>query len=690
MRHLLPLLPVLLLLPSCKEKKAVVPFTAENAVAVATPEAAYVNEHYQFKIEGLPQKWKLLHREEMDSILPDAVVGGARVGGTFAAVIVEPIGGAKPDDYCQLIANNLTTTLAIDPINEFEETPFAGREARTFEIDAVVSGVPFRYRFITFTYKGFGYQVLSWHAVDPAKGSDPGLTEFSERFSLLGGEPSLPPLEPLPDLVTQGARVRDGRFESGVFRFALQPTPNWRVLAASALETMALDAQAGLEAPRQGLYVTFRVAPLGAHEPAALQHQLGDIIAATLEDPEAARPADDLVLTIGGEPVTFLSHVVPGAIETRFYNAIVCRNGFSYNLEAWHLNDREGAPALLQEAFDGMEFLSSGEAEAISREIAASVQVPSDVGPGYSFRKGTYRNFEANFRWQSPHKLWQVFTGDDAVAMNPDTSLWASNLGTGLSFQIITEESGDFTPEGFHSLIMDFMAEGEIDPQLKELPPMDLGGIAAQVSRITFGEGPQALTYRIATVVHAGRAHQLLVWAQPALMQEHEAAVTSCLEGFRIPSPALQAVTEEATSYRDDRLGWQLDFPGSDWTTKPMTHSLSAIGSMVQFHKGTSFIQVLSLNLEPGADTERIIKRMVQDSLKVNFDRSSSDGADYTDREFAGCRAQIIEATTDGLHMRVATFTEGGVLYMLMAGSESEGRANTVFTNLESGFRILP
>ena len=40
--------------------------------------------------------------------------------------------------------------------------------------------------------------------------------------------------------------------------------------------------------------------------------------------------------------------------------------------------------------------------------------------------------------------------------------------------------------------------------------------------------------------------------------------------------------------------------------------------------------------------------------------------------------------------MRVATFTDAGVLWMLMAGSNSEAQANTVFTNIESGFKVLP
>lgn len=164
----------------------------------------------------------------------------------------------------------------------------------------------------------------------------------------------------------------------------------------------------------------------------------------------------------------------------------------------------------------------------------------------------------------------------------------------------------------------------------------------------------------------------------------------AALSAFRMPDPALQATTPGTSSYRDDRLGWQLDFPGSGWTSKVELTGLSPIGNVVQFHKGPNFLQVLGLNLEPGADIERIINRMVSDSLQVNFDRSSSEGANTTTGRFAGHEARLLEATTDGMHMRVATFTGDGMLWMLMAGSDSERRANTAFATLESGFQLLP
>ena len=175
------------------------------------------------------------------------MAGGARVNGTFSAIIVEPMGEATTEDYSTLIASNLTIALGIDEITEFEEITFAGQDARTFNTDAYVEGVPFHYRFITFIYKGFGYQLVSWHTKTPGKTKDPGLAEFTDCFSLLPGQPTLPPVEALPDNVAQAGRLKDGRFESGVFKFALSPTRNWRVMAGPSLQNMSAEARAGLE-----------------------------------------------------------------------------------------------------------------------------------------------------------------------------------------------------------------------------------------------------------------------------------------------------------------------------------------------------------------------------------------------------------------------------------------------------------
>jgi hypothetical protein len=678
------LIPALLCTSSCQGRKkgAVKPFGAE--MIASESEVTHVDEHYRFSIRGLGPQWRALDEKQRASILPDAAALVTKVGGTYGAVIVEPYPEANLRNYTDLIFSNMQSMIPSLKAEEEREMEFNGGTAHRRKMSAKIKGIEFDYELMTFLHQGMGYQVLAWMPVKTA-GREP-LEEFIAAVKIDEGKVTTPPPPQPPDSTGIGNRISNGRFESATSGLSATPSGPWTLAWGKTLESMDDNLETGIQRPDLGIYISASDRLVAPGEEIRFVNSLDAAIA------EGAKRLGTTTWTFGGEPVKFTSVLLPGPPQMRMHLGRMVKNGRGIQIKAWHL-DHGGTDhtPLIGEGMAAFEFLNEKEKEELRATLLKTPDRVGSVGENYSVRNGVYRDFSEGVIWQRPEGFWKIEAGEAAQLRNDATSLYAKELTSGLTMQLVVQEPKGMNPQEFHQAVVSVMEKGGFSPGSKPLEPIMVDGCEVLRTRLLYEGKDTDIEYHVATVIVGDRAYQLNSFAPAGLMTGQMELVSGTLTGFSFPGKKLRAVECRGGIYRDVRMGYELRVKNG-MSPEPQTKEniLSNLGSTVQFRRKSEMIYHMALQADGQGNDASTAVNMVNQIFKLNLDRASAAGSSETPDTIADLPATVRSGASDGAYMKIVVFRQGGVLHMGTMMAPTKSKLEALFADYKSGFSLIP
>lgn len=663
--------------------------TEKDFVAVDEPQTAIIDPDYCFRIDSPGDRWKLFSERGAVRIVPDALAGAIEVGGLHGVVIVEPLPDCDLAEYVNLLRDvNRVPGGELTPIRE---TTFQAKPALRYGQSATVNGVELRVEYVVFLHQGFGYQLTTLAVA--GRYSDSAAQTFLGAFHLTDGKVrARSGMVPTNDFEGVGQRVIDGRFESAVYKLAVDPPKGWHLMVGASLWEANEDAEIGLSNASLGAYLV--VVPeyiWGTDREAHRKLLLASIEAESGIDTGARRALEPLPMIVGGDSVDFRRHIETiSATSFRFYTGVYFVGTCCYQILAWHFEGNESPPeAELAQAVKSIRFLDDERVEQLTSEMRDKPDPENSIGPGYCLRNGVYRNFEHGVTWTKPRGFWRAATGDEARSQNEAVSLLAVEPQSGLYVQWIVEEAGAFDDATLHQAALTGMFGGG-HPVLDRMPEsLVLAGATALVSEANFMIDGVMLAFRVATTIANGRAHQMIVWGLPGNMERGRQQGDQALLGFAFPGSSLVEVVKTPLAYRDNRAGFYFSVPGPGWTVNEnLRPDLRPVGTTIQFLRGGQEVLVSALaTFEPGPD-----KSFVYDNaaafLEVNFSRLMSSIPMTKSASFAGISWRVQVWRQGGESVHAAVGERHSTFYMLLV-ADTKGTGDRLMNHVMKNFQLL-
>jgi len=595
-----------------------------NFVATGEDEPDLVDSGYCFRLQSPGKNWNLLKAEEIQGIVPDAVAGAVRApGGTWAAVIVEPVGNAELKDFIEMI--RLTSTGEHEQLGEVRLVDFQGRSAAEFDLFLEQDGLSMQIRKLLFIHQKFGYQIVV--AASREKFNPLYVDQFRGMFSLTEGtvrpRPSRKVVKQFRDI---GQRVVDGRFESAVGQLVVTPTNEWELVVGDELEEMDEEAEIGFKNIPAGLYLTVTVeSVLDEYRTAYRQ----DMITRFRESYEGLEEKKSVWLKVSGEEIEFIQFVVQSGLSSRFLSGVYFYDGRAYTMTGWWVDGQPGDPQeALATGLNQIQFLSEAQTVKLTQEMLSQVDPEHKIGPEWSLRNGVYRDFEFGMIWKKPRGFWQLTTGTAAQEFDEDARIIALEKRLGLYMQVDITPVAESTLYQHHRTAMQTFFENQVSVKQTEI-----AGQPALASNEAFGEGQWKRL--LITTIRNGHAFQVWFWGPSETMANSESEVVDALTGFAFPGPKLKASDQTNNSFVDHRVGFQLALPKSDWqVSEGDFRNIRSVGNDVWFQQGKRGVRVYGLTIE-GRDPDSVM-RIMNEALKGSFSLLTESEPSISHPQFAG------------------------------------------------------
>jgi len=655
---------LLLLLPlaGCKKKS---PKVSSSSTRDASEPV--IDEDYRFKLEWPGKPWKLVAEDEMRQLTPDAVAGVVS-DSHYVAVIVESAPGATARDFAELVAENMTVEgKELSPIRP---TPFAGKEAMSFEVRGRAGGLPMLFCARAFVHQDFAYQVLGWTSA----GEDGGCSSFApvfDAFSLLPGPVKARAVDTsIEDTSGVGWRVASGVFKDAATGIRVTPPPGWRLLVGDELAQINGDADVGLAYANPEVYMVL-LSEVSYGDVDKLRAQLQ----ADLAEVGVTKTDASLSYSVGGEPLEFRVLESTEGVPFEFIHGVRKRGNVATQVQAWYVtSNRDQARKVMPDAMAAIGSLSDAETAALAKELSGRGDPQNAVGAGWALRAGVYRDFEWGFQWKKPGPLWRARNGssDD---VNP--RLEFEHRGLGLWGQVIVERSEE-SLEAVHEAAATsvFGAADHKPARVGDLPALQSDGT------ITFGE--LELSYRmISTSLPDDVVIRLDLWGAAETMAHPEDPAAAALAGL---APFAEAsVSRTGGSYIDRRFGFVIPST-SGWSFDeqvPVEARAIATAPMWVGPAGST-VGVLALVTSGSTVTDDFLLDLLQQNMAEQL--ANQKEPETTTTTVAGVQARRLEwSRLAGKPMVVYLFQRGRTSYgIVLDRVEEEQQARFV-----KGFRFV-
>ncbi|MCW1883665.1 hypothetical protein OKA04_02925 [Luteolibacter flavescens] len=681
---LLVMMPALLAMTGCqaRKKSTGTPLSATNMVSSETG-VSHVHEYYRFSIKGLGPQWRLLEDKQRESMLPDAAAMVSKVGGSHGAVIVETYEGSDLKAYTEMICANMEAMSVGYHAGEIREVDFNGGKAMRRSIEASFNEVLFNYEVMTFLHQGMGYQVLAWRPKEAAAAQD--LEEFIASVGIEEGAVKVPPPAPAPDSIGIGSRIRGGSFESAVSGLVAKPAEGWGLMWGLSLSTTGDDAETGIQRPDKGLFITVSHQPVDESE---REKFLGSLDEGFSDNTESV---GKVTWDFGGEPIEFSGVIVSGPPAIRLYMGHAVRGDRGYRVKAWHI-EQEGKDlaAALSEGLGSFSFLDEKSHGELRTSLLAEEVAYGSVGEHHSVRNGVFRSFADGITWKRPAGFWQIDAGDNARLRNEASSLYAIEVESGISVQLLVEDAGGITSEEFHGAVVDLMVAGGFSVSEKRLEPLTVDGHKLLRTCLLL-EGPDAhIEYHAGSVVVGDKAYQLNCFGPVSKMESKEDLVIEAVDGFSFPGKKLRPLEKRGGLHRDVRMGFEFRLPSGMTAKVSKQDVLAKLGSTVEFSGKSSMMSHIAIQAGGSGQDATIASNMVNELFKLNMDRADSAGSTEKADTIGGLPATVRSGTSDGNHMKIAVFRQGGVLHMGVFAAPTERQVDSLFSDYKSSFTLIP
>lgn len=717
----------------CEDKAAEVEQNAQRVAPASTVNAteAVVDGARGFRLRWPGPGWKLLHEVEARQLSAGAAAGALSADGITAVVMVRTAPAAPLDRQVDGLVQHLG--LQEPKVEQNDATTLEGREARRFVVIGSLDGVALRYAGLVVQRQHTLYRLLLWTSAADSSVQDERFDRLFDAFALLDAEPKPVTRELPPDAVGEGWRVTKGTFESAVSGVRLRPPERWRLLMGPPLERLSPDAEVGArctdppftvllrsepvpEAQQEGLVERFvrqvkgkpgaADAPRSASDGGAAPAGAGarpkptpwastnappwDARPAVAPSPWAAKPdagpAKDGIRwfepKLAGGPgrgVQIVDGKQERVLVTRCAGQRCLRVSARYELA-----ERAGARDALLELLSAVERLEAtehGRLEIALNKVAATRDV---VGSKFALRGGVYTDFEWGFAWHKPDGFWRMVAGASARALDPDARLYVEHQGLGVQGLVLASAAAVAKQPSYHQALVARLGAtmGLVGAAPQKAMVDDVDGY---VSDGLVGDGPDAVRYRVVTVVQHGSALRMLLWGRQSVIDADPGSLATAVSSLRLQAVPAQVETK-AERYHDRRLGFSFQ-PPAGWRALDLTPpELGPRGSFVRWGQDGRWVAIVAACvLESGQDQTwfiGLLEQLLRDELGP-ISRGSPKIAVLT----IGERAVRHLSWTASLHRVDALLMHRGhTVYAVLAVD----RGDEALEQAKSGFALLP
>lgn len=561
--------------------------------------------------------WEFLKETKAQEIVPDASLGMINLQRQcYMMLICERIADLTPEQYLDLILSSGPLALGMEVKSwqaEVQGVPVLRTQRRT-----MVQGLPFTY-FIQIAQRGeVFYQLIGWSLTDAYPGCEHELLAMADSMQFIADrEPTFRGREQTTSDQSYEWIIENSIYRNAAYRFQLTPPEELRLTSRAELLQMNENATAGLTATQQEFYQIYLAEPIGTLPPEEFLAISRENITLELD---GAEPTSTETRTIAGQTATVLRYdqLDLEGIPYNFRYALLFHDGYFFRIQSWWIATADAAAheALLEKSYDSLSWLDPAET-ATTRAALAQFDPQNAVGPQFSFRQGTFRDFQYGYNLKLPEGIWQAQTGDAIQALNPDASAMFTEVARGVSLLLLPEEL-EASHEEYHALVRSFFEVPEDHPNTI-IESAD-GTCLVFHSAETVENTPMA--YRIVTAQQGKRCLQMIFSSLQSLEDELEAVAAAVVKEFRFPANPTPAVDARPQRLTDTRLGYQVSLP-ANWNRKTQQiPNLENVGSFTIFEDRDAAIGVMALCIGSQVDESILIEAMSR-NMGVTFDPGS-------------------------------------------------------------------
>lgn len=611
------------------------------------------HEGFRFRLGSPGPGWKLMRKQDIRRMVPDAVAGATSRDGIFGGVIVERLPGIDLDKAEELVSASLPSAVQ----ESRDDGEFGGLPARTTVFTAAIEGVEFRYSRILFIREGYLYQLLAWglKADTPVAKLQP----FFDAFSLTEGEihgetDDRPPVEQADGVTWQ---IRDGRFASVVSGLQLPAVDSWRYLVGQELTQTNAEAELALNNDAISGYIAVISERYESGDPSGMV----DVIRSGLEANLGAG-TEVGSRRIGGKEVPFVRYQTQTALE--FEVGVMTGDGAVTQVMTWYPQAlRDKALPEFEKVVAQMTLASPAEREALREQLLAREGVVWKVGSGSAFLGRTFRDFDHQFTWTQPRGLYEVRVGDEAKTQVASAVLALQGPLSAVyaHVEVVVGEGGRFAE--MHEAIAGTLKD-------RRDVPGAIDGVIVERSLGTDRMNGVDFRYGVLSAAHQGNAIVMTAWG-PAASPAVAPAIDGVLGGLGLPA-AVPKVTYEDGDFVDHQHGVRVREPGAGWLRTDETPAGTPIGRFTQWKKGRGEMALVTVAAQGFSDDEEwmasFAEQTMRDQLAVKVPLGKPESSKGTLHGHPSRRLVYADA-----QMEVAV--RNSVLYMLVMANVSAAEA---------------
>ncbi|MEM9454019.1 MAG: hypothetical protein AAGF11_07560 [Myxococcota bacterium] len=568
--------------------------TAESDYDATQP---IVHEGFRFRLGSPGEGWKLMRKQDIRRMVPDAVAGATSRDGVFGGVIVERLPGIDLDKAEELVSASLPNAVQ----ESTEDIELGGLTARKTVFTAAMEGVEFRYARVLFLREGYLYQLLAWglKASTPATALQP----FFDAFSLTEGEihgeaDDRPPVEHADGVTWQ---IRDGRFASIVSGLQLPAVDSWRFLVGQELVQTNAEAELALTNDKVSGYVAVISERYDGGDPSGMVAAIRAGLAQNL-GPGTEVPSR----TIAGKEVPFLRYQTQAALE--FEVGVMTGEGAVTQVMTWYPQALRDAALPAFEAVAGkMTLASKAERATLREQLLAREGVVWKVGAKSAFLGKTFRDFEHQITWTQPRGLYEVRVGDEAKTQVASAVLAFQGPLLAVYGHVEVIEGGAARTAELHEAVASTL-DGRRDE------PGVVDGTTVQRSFGTDRMNDVEFRYGVLSASHQGNAIVMTAWG-PAASSVVAPAIEGVLGGLGLPA-ALPDFVIEGGRFVDHQHGVSVAEPGSGWVRSDETPAGTPIGRFTQWKKGSGEMALITVAAQGFSDDEEWMASFAEQTMR--------------------------------------------------------------------------
>lgn len=590
------LLASILLAPACKDREdpgaTGTKVTAESEYDATLP---IDDEAFRFRLVQPGKGWKLLRKQDIRRMLPDAVAGAVSSDGIYGGIIVEKLPGISLDKAVELVSGVLPQAI----VESDEPTTLGGLPARRTRFTALIEGSNFRYVRVVFLRGDYLYQLMAWGLAGDTEAAE--LEPFIAAVSLTEGEilgeaDDRPPVREA-DGVTW--HIREGQFQSVVSGLSLAPTGSWRYLVGQELTRLNPEAELAMTDAASNAYFALISERYEGGDPAGMIEIIRGGLAENLGpgEPETTR-------TVAGQPVAFVRYRTTTSLE--FLVGVLAVDGSVTQVMTWYPQAvREPAVAAFEALLAGATKLSASERDGLREQLLARKGVVRKAAPRSAFLGEQFRDFAHLVTWTQPRGLYDAQIGDEAHPSSPSAVLVLKAPLEGVHGHVEVMEGEAARLGEYHESIAGKLADRR-DERL------EIDGVTVSRSFGTDRRGDVEFAYGVLSAAHEGHAVVMTAWGTAASASV-PAAIEVVLGGLGLPA-RLPETTVAGGRFIDHHYGVSIAEP-TGFTRSDATPPTLGQGRLTQW-KGRGELALLTVVSQGFSDDEEWLASFAEQSMR--------------------------------------------------------------------------